>query len=166
MKNLTYFVWLMAISALTLTSCSKDSVEEMDSANLNAKVTPVDYSSFELEVLDLVNDYRTEQGLSELAFLDESSVLAAAHNDHMIHNNEVCHDDFGSRYQTLVQDVHAKSVSENVAYGYSSARAVVNAWIKSDGHKDNMLGDHTHFGISVKLAGNGKYYFTNIFVRK
>ena len=95
MKNLTYFVWLMAISALSLTSCSKDSLEEMDSANLKAKVAPVAYSSFELEVLDLVNDYRAEQGLPELAFLDESSTLAASHNEHMINNDEVCHDDFG-----------------------------------------------------------------------
>ncbi len=166
MKNLTYFVWLMAISALSLTSCSKDSLEEMDSANLTAKVAPVTYSSFELEVLDLVNAYRVDQGLSELQYLDESSALAASHNDHMITKDEVCHDDFGMRYQTLVDDVHAKAVSENVAYGYSSADAVVNAWIKSDGHRENMLGDHTHFGISIKAASDGKFYFTNIFVKK
>ncbi|MGB7785105.1 MAG: CAP domain-containing protein [Salinimicrobium sp.] len=166
MKNLTYFVWLLAISALSLTSCSKDSLEEMDSANLNAKVAPVAYSSFELEVLDLVNNYRTEQGLPELAFLDESSNLAASHNEHMIMNDEVCHDDFPSRYQTLVNDVHAKAVSENVAYGYGSAEAVVKAWIKSEGHRENMLGDHTHFGISIKSGSDGKFYFTNIFVRK
>lgn len=166
MKNLTYFVWLLAISALSLTSCSKDSVEEMDSANLKAKVAPVAYSSFELEVLDLVNAYRAQQGLNELEFLDESSALAAAHNEHMIINDEVCHDDFASRYQTLVNDVHAKAVSENVAYGYSSAEAVVNAWIKSEGHRENMLGNSTHFGISITAGSDGKFYFTNIFVRK
>lgn len=166
MKNLTYFVWLMAIPALFLTSCSKDSVEEMDSADLKAKVTPVEYSSFELDVLDLVNAYRVQQGLTELAFLDQSSTLAASHNDHMITNDEVCHDDFASRYQTLVNEVSAKAVSENVAYGYNSPEAVVNAWIKSDGHRENMVGDHTHFGISIKAGSNGKYYFTNIFVRK
>ena len=166
MKNFTYFVCLMAIFTLSLTSCSKDSVEEMDSANLNAKVPPVAYSSFELQVLDLVNNYRATQNLPELEFLDESSVLAESHNEHMILNDEVCHDDFGARYQTLVHDVHAKAVSENVAYGYSSAEAVVNAWIKSEGHRENMLGDHTHFGIAISAGSDGKYYFTNIFVRK
>lgn len=166
MKNLTYLVWLMAICTLSLTSCSKDSVEEMETADLSSKPAPVEYSSIEMEVLQLVNAFRSEQGLSELSNLDEGSVQAASHNEHMIENNEVCHDFFGNRYQALVSSVNAKSVSENVAFGYRTADAVVNAWIKSDGHRKNMEGDHTHFGISVKEGNDGKLYFTNIFVKK
>jgi uncharacterized protein YkwD len=165
MKNLTYFLWLMAI-CVSLTSCSKDSIEETDSANLTSPVASVNYSSIELQILDLVNTYRLEQGLSELGSVDEGSVQAASHNEHMISNDEVCHDFFGSRYEALVKGVQAKAVSENVAYGYSSAEAVVNAWIKSEGHKKNIEGDYTHFGISVKEGKDGKLYFTNIFVRK
>lgn len=156
----------MAICTLSLTSCSKDSVEELETADLSTKPASVEYSSIEMEVLELVNAYRTEQGLSELAYLDEGSVQAASHNAHMIEKNEVCHDFFGSRYQALVSSVNAKAVSENVAFGYRTADAVVNAWIKSDGHRKNMEGDHTHFGISVKEGNDGKSYFTNIFVKK
>ena len=71
-----------------------------------------------------------------------------------------------SRYQTLVKDVHAKAVSENVAYGYSSAEAVVNAWIKSEGHRENMLGDHTHFGISIKAGKRRKILLHQHFCKK
>lgn len=166
MKNLTYSLWLLAFSILTLTSCSKDGLDESDSANLTTKVSPVHYTSIELDVLDLVNAYRAQNGLSQLTSLDEGSRQAANHNVHMIENEEVCHDDFAIRYNALVEIEHAKAVSENVAFGYSSAEAVVNAWINSDGHRENMLGDHTHFGISIKEGNDGRFYFTNIFVRK
>lgn len=157
----------MAICTFTLTSCSKDSVEEMDSASLTTtKLPPVNYSSIELDVLHLVNVHREQQGLPALLHMDESSVQAAGHNEHMIENDEVCHDFFGNRYQALVNSVNAKAVSENVAFGYRTAEAVVNAWIKSDGHRKNLEGEHTHFGISVKEGKDGKFYFTNIFVRK
>lgn len=166
MKNLTYCFWFFAVSALTLTSCSKDNLDEMETANLSVKVAPVSYTSIETEILDLVNAYRDQNGVSQLQLLDEGSRQAAEHNVHMIENDEVCHDNFTSRYTALVNSEQAKAVSENVAFGYSSAEAVVNAWIKSSSHKENMIGDHTHFGISVKEGKDGRLYFTNIFVRK
>ena len=164
MKNLTYFLCI-ALSALTLTSCSKDNLDEMETANLSVKV-PVSYTSIEMEILDLVNAYRDQNGFSQLQLLDEGSRQAATHNSHMIESDEVCHDYFTKRYTALVNSEQAKAVSENVAFGYGSAEAVVNAWIKSESHRKNMVGDHSHFGISVKEGKNGSLYFTNIFVRK
>lgn len=167
MKNLTYMFWFLAVSVMTLTSCSKDSLgEELETAELNTEVPPVSYSSFELEVLDLINAYRVEKGLSELQLMDESSHQAELHNKHMIEHDEVCHDDFLSRYSALVNKTKAEAVSENVAYGYRTADAVVQAWIKSDGHRENLLDNHTHFGISISQNQDGRFYFTNIFVRK
>lgn len=165
MKKLAYFPCLLIFCAIYLTSCSKESLDEIETADLSAKIAPVSYSAIEMDVLDLVNSYRKEKGLSELLYLDESSIQAAIHNKHMIEEDEVCHDSFGSRYEALVESVQAKSVSENVAFGFSTAEAVVEAWIKSEGHKLNMEGEHTHFGISVKEDKEGKLYFTNIFVK-
>ena len=168
MKNLTSYVGLLAFCLFSLTSCSKDSMEDLGlgSANLKTEIAPVEYTSMEVSILELVNKYRSEQGLSSLEALDEGSVQAAGHNEHMIQNEEVCHENFALRYQALVKSVQAKAVSENVAYGYRTAEAVVSAWIKSDSHRENMLGNHTHFGISVREGQDGKFYFTNIFVRK
>lgn len=166
MKNLTYYVWFMVVAAFSLTSCSKDSIDEMDTANLTTKVAPVSYTHIELDILEMINAYRDQNGLSKLEILDEGSRQAQVHNGHMIDNDEVCHDNFTDRYTALVNSDQAKAVSENVAFGYSSAEAVVNAWIKSDSHRKNMEGDHTHFGISVKEGKDGRLYYTNIFVRK
>lgn len=166
MKNLTYSLWLLAVCVLSLTSCSKDSLEEAESAELHTVLPAEDYSSIELEILDLVNDYRAANGFEQLDFLDAISRQAANHNLHMIEKDEVCHDDFAIRYAALVNTINAKAVSENVAFGYRTADAVVAAWARSEGHKVNMEGDFTHFGISVDEDAAGKLYFTNIFVRK
>ena len=167
MKRFTYVFCFVVVSLVSLTSCSKDSLgEDLETAELKTGFPPVSYSSFELEVLDLVNGYRIENGLSELDILDESSRQAENHNLHMLEEGEVCHDGFPNRYSALVDAVSAKAVSENVAFGYRSSEAVVNAWIKSEGHRENMLGNHTHFGISISQDAEGKFYFTNIFVRK
>lgn len=162
----TYTLWLMAVCVLTFSSCSKEDLEDLGSAELTSEVLPVDYSDLELEVLDLVNDYRAANDLPQLDSLDEISMQAQSHNLHMIETSEVCHDDFAARYSVLVNSVKAKAVSENVAFGYRTADAVVAAWLNSDGHKKNLDGEFTHFGISVKEDSEGKLYYTNIFVQK
>ncbi|HET8753189.1 MAG TPA: CAP domain-containing protein [Salinimicrobium sp.] len=166
MKNFTYSLWLLVFCMISLTSCSKESIDEIETADLSSTVAPFAYTTFEVEVLELVNDYRVENGYSELDFMDAVSWQAEDHNAHMVAMNEVCHDDFGDRYAALVATVQAKAVSENVAYGYRTAEAVVNAWIKSEGHRKNLEGNFTHFGISITKNDEGKFYFTNIFVRK
>jgi len=58
-------------------------------------------------------------------------------------------------------------VSENVAYNYQSNAGVLNAWLLSDGHKENIEGEYTHFGISIKTnPATGKKYYTNIFMKR
>ncbi|MNY65131.1 hypothetical protein D3C86_2023500 [compost metagenome] len=60
----------------------------------------------------------------------------------------------------------AKRVGENVAYNYKTPEAAVRAWLDSPGHKENIVGDYTHFGLSVTTdAATGKKYYTNIFVK-
>src|SRR5680860_180351 len=142
MKNFAYYLFF-SLCVISFTSCSKDSMEEMEIAELTTEIPPISYSNFETEVLELVNIYRTEKGLSQLIFLDEISHQASNHNNHMIEKDEVCHHEFGKRFSALVNTVEADAVSENVAYGYRTADAVVQAWIKSKGHRENMEGKHT-----------------------
>ena len=48
----------------------------------------------------------------------------------------------------------------------SNAQSVVNAWLNSDGHRQNIEGDFTDFDISAEQNANGQWYFTNIFVKR
>jgi uncharacterized protein YkwD len=88
------------------------------------------------------------------------------YTNYMIEKDEVSHDFFYQRKEYLAENADAIKVGENVAYGYSSAEAVVDAWIKSNGHKENIEGDYTHFEVTAEKSDNGKWYYTNIFVKK
>ena len=57
-------------------------------------------------------------------------------------------------------------MSENVAYGFTNAESVVNAWLNSEGHRHVIEGDFTNFDISAEKDEEGKWYFTNIFIKK
>lgn len=168
MRKSTIRIVMLALISMSLFSCAKDSIEE--------EVTPYDqvalksasyvYSDLEQEILDEVNTYRTEKGLSELQPVAEISVEAESHSNYMKEQGEISHDNFGARYTDLVNSIGAKAVGENVAYGYRTAGSVVNAWLNSDGHRQNIEGNYTHFGVAVVTDANGKNYYTNIFVRK
>jgi uncharacterized protein YkwD len=85
----------------------------------------------------------------------------------MVITGEISHANFSDRAQNLITNAKAKTVSENVAYGYISAQAVVNGWINSDSHRAIIENpDLTHFGISTKSDKEGKNYFTHIFIKK
>lgn len=165
-KKLSILV-LVFFSALLTLSCSKESLEtELHSVDHLAKESfSYIYTEIETDILDQVNTYRQLQGLEDLKPLPEISLEAEDHNYYMVEKGKISHDNFGERYNNLVNGVGAMAVSENVAYGYRTADAVVKAWINSEGHRKNIESEFTHFGISVVQDEEGKNYFTNIFVR-
>lgn len=168
MKKSTLRFVLLVLLAVSTVSCAKENIdEELNSYNhtLEEKVD-FDYTEIESEILDLVNQHRKSLTLEPLEPIAEISVEAESHNFYMLEVGKVSHDNFGIRYENLVETVGAKSVSENVGYGYRTAEAVVNAWLNSDGHKKNIEGNHSHFGVSVVDDEEGRNYFTNIFIRK
>jgi uncharacterized protein YkwD len=127
----------------------------------------VTYSDIEIEILDLVNAHRKGLNLSELKRLDIVSSVANTHTNYMIEVGQISHDNFDQRSQTLMKNSQAKKVGENVAYGYSSAKGVVNGWLNSSGHKKVIEStEYTHFGISTDSNKEGRNYFTHIFINK
>lgn len=163
MNNLPLKLLVIAC-ALFITSCSSNEVELVENnteftANLTEK-------TIEAEILTKVNDYRVSNGFSPLSKLEAIKTQTSSHTNYMIEQSKVSHDNFYKRKEYLVNNAAAVGVGENVAYGYSSATSVVDAWIKSDGHKKNIEGDYTHFEVTAEKDANGKWYFTNIFVKK
>ena len=53
-----------------------------------------------------------------------------------------------------------------MAYAFSTPESVVNAWLNSEGHKHVIEGDYTDFDISAEKDEDGKWYYTNIFIKK
>jgi len=156
----------MALIALLSFSCSTDSLEEDKIEALTSASYVPETKVIEIEILELLNNHRLSIGLNPLANMNTIKAEAYGHTDYMIDKNEVSHDGFLGRKEALTNKAGASKVGENVAYAYSSAESVVNAWIKSDGHRQIIEGDYTDFDISAEKDINGKYYYTNIFIKK
>jgi uncharacterized protein YkwD len=156
---------IMALIAFLTFSCSTENFPEDDINTITLQDAPAP-KVIELEILERINTHRISVGLNPLNNLNIIKSVAYSHTDYMVTVNAVNHDNFFQRKESLIQHVSAKKVSENVAYAYSSAEAVVNAWINSDGHRSNIEGDYTDFDISAEKDDNGKWYYTNIFIKR
>ncbi|RVT74991.1 CAP domain-containing protein [Flavobacterium sufflavum] len=164
--NLLKLMLLMTV-IFTMNSCSSDSSEETTADNTSAVIVEnYTYSNAELETMKLINDYRVSIGLNPLEKINHISYKSEEHDFYMIDNNVVSHDGFVSRSENIMKVLGAKTVGENIAYNYNSPQAALTAWLNSPAHKQNIEGNYTHFGISIREnPTTGKKYYTNIFAK-
>ena len=111
----------MAFVAMLLFSCSIDPLEEDVFPN-SLEVKVPETKTIELEILDLINSYRVELGLTALDNLKIIKAQAYSHTDYMIAQNNMSHDYFFARKSFLQSKTGASRVAENVAFGFSTAR--------------------------------------------
>ncbi|WP_298553433.1 CAP domain-containing protein [uncultured Algibacter sp.] len=160
--NLPFMVFLVVFS---LSSCTTDNLDDKAETMELSLINP-EKKAIEVEILELLNNHRLSLGLNPLEEMTIVKSVAHSHTDYMVDNDQVSHHNFFTRSDYLKSKAGAKKVSENVAFGYSSAEAVVRAWIRSEAHKENLEGDYTNFDISAEKNAEGRWYFTNIFIQK
>lgn len=156
---------LLILTSIFMTSCSSDSMIEDETEQITLDVAP-EAKVIEVEILELINDYRINLDLEPLENLSIIKSVAYTHTEYMVESHDVSHANFYQRSLALTENASAINVGENVAYGFSSAQSVVNAWINSDGHRANIEGDFNFFDVSAEQNEEGKWYFTNMFVKK
>lgn len=123
-------------------------------------------SSLERQVVELVNQKRAAYGLGALTLstkLSDGARLKAQdlqQNRYFDHNSPT----YGSPFDMMRSlGITYGSAGENIAMGFSSAEAVVNAWMNSPSHRANILDARFH-QIGVGYVSNGGYWaqwFTN-----
>ena len=148
-----------------LNSCSNNESTETSSQKENIS-TEYNYVANETELLDLINGYRISKGLTALVLENYLSKSSENHVLYMISKNEISHDLFLNRSNDIMNSLGANKVAENVAYKFNSANSTLTAWLASPLHKQNLEGDFTHFGISIKTNSEGVKFYTNIFMKK
>ncbi|UPS90841.1 CAP domain-containing protein [Bizionia sp. M204] len=157
---------VMVLLVMFMTSCSSDSIEDKAAEINTSNLVVPETKTIEIEIMELINDYRLSKGLNPLNNVGIIKAQAFNHTDYMITNNIVSHDNFYQRKLFLESSLGARDVSENVAYGFTSAQTVVTAWLNSTNHKANIEGDFTDFDLSADQNAEGDWYYTNIFVKK
>ncbi|MDD5151769.1 MAG: CAP domain-containing protein [Flavobacterium sp.] len=158
-------VLLMIVIVTSLNSCSTNSTTTPNTSASSQSGVSYTYTSFEIETMNLINSHRVSIGLKALEQNNYISFKSEEHDNYMIANNVVNHDDFTNRSQNIMDVLGAKNVGENIAYNYNTPQSVLDAWLNSPMHKQYIEGDFTHFGISVRVNAEGKKYYTNIFVK-
>ena len=123
------------------------------------------YSEMEMEILQLINQYRIIQGLETLDMNNFLFEEASQHSIFMIESGEISHENSSDRFDRIQSELGSSSFAENVAFGQKTANEVVNAWLTSEGHRQNIEGKYNLTGISAKRNSEGKYYYTQIFTQ-
>ena len=98
--------------------------------------------SYEEEVLRLVNAERAKAGLSPLSMNWELSRVARYKSEDMRQRGYFDHTSptYGSPFDMMRSfGITYRAAGENIAMGYSTPAAVVNAWMNSPGHRANIL---------------------------
>lgn len=122
-------------------------------------------SSYEKEVVRLVNEIRAKNGLNPLTEDWELSRVARYKSQDMKDNNYFSHTSptYGSPFNMMKSfGISYKTAAENIAKGQATPQAVVNAWMNSAGHRANILNSsYTKIGVGYVKSGN---YWTQMFI--
>ncbi len=108
------------------------------------------------------NKERAERKLPPLVAEPRLTAAAKAHAADMASHKKMSHD--GSDGSTLVDRVKRQKydylkTGENVAYGQTSVESVMDTWMNSPHHRENILGDFTEVGVGRVEADDGTPYW-------
>jgi len=126
-----------------------------------AGCSPSGNSTYENQVITLINQERTDRGLSALNSNSSLTQAARRHSEDMACNDFFSHT--GSDGSTLSSRVLAAGysfswVAENIAASSNcsfSAQSVVNMWMNSTGHRNNILSANgVHIGVGFRCASD------------
>jgi len=90
----------------------------------------------------LLNDERAAGGIREVAANPLLSRAAQSHAVDMVENSYFSHTDLeGGRASDRVEAVGYDwdFIAENLAQGFGTERSVIDAWMASPGHRDNIM---------------------------
>lgn len=122
-------------------------------------------SEYEKEVVRLVNDIRVKNGLNALKINEKLSSVARekSQNMHDLRYFDHTSPTYGSPFDMMKSfGITYRYAGENIAMGYSTPEAVVNAWMNSPGHRANILkASYTEIGVGYVSSGN---YCTQMFI--
>lgn len=126
-------------------------------ATQTVKLAGKAYYSYAFDVLELVNEERAKQGQKALVMdeemLETAMKRAAETNIYFNHtrpDGSVC-------FELFPQDLWA--YGENIAAGQPTPEGVMDSWMDSQGHRENILSsDYNVIGIGCYKAGDVLYW--------
>ena len=123
--------------------------------------------TFEEQVVKLVNEKRAAAGLKALKSSSSLNNVAEKKSKDKRDKGYFSHTSptYGNLPSMLKKfSISYKAAGENIAAGQTTPASVVSSWMKSPGHKANILSKkYTHIGVGYVSGGNYRHYWTQIF---
>lgn len=124
----------------------------------------------EEEVLTLVNQERSKIGLKPLQMDWELARVARMKSQDMAQKNYFSHTSptYGSPFDMMKHfGINFRTAGENIASGQQTPKEVMESWMNSQGHRENILKpDYTHLGVGYYRGGSYGHMWTQMFIAK
>jgi uncharacterized protein YkwD len=124
-------------------------------------------NAFESEVFKLVNQERTKSGLSAYECGPLGTKVAHDYAQLMCDKNHFDHTgpDGSSPFERMQRGgINFQTAGENIAAGQDSPPSVMESWMSSSGHRENIMGDFKYIGVGyVPCPGGWGHYWVQDF---
>ena len=114
----------------------------------------------------LTNVEREKAGCGAVKVNAKLTNAAVGHSEDMAKNDYFDHtsQDGRSPWDRARNAGYDNAIGENIAAGYTSAAAVIEGWMNSEGHRANLLNcDARAIGLGVASHNGGQLYWTKMF---
>jgi len=126
------------------------------------------YASFQNQVIQLVNEQRTANGLKPLTANAPLTNTATLKSQDMAKLNYFDHTSptYGSPFDMMKKyGITYRAAGENIAMGQTTPAQVMQGWMNSPGHRANILNaSFTQIGVGIAKNAQGQLIWTQQFI--
>ncbi|AXT85410.1 hypothetical protein C6I20_09565 [Aeromicrobium sp. A1-2] len=123
----------------------------------------VSSGTYENQIISSSNVQRTKQHLVELKKQSCVDKYAERQARWMASHRKLQHQSM----RTVLKACKLTGVAENIAYGYSSGSKTVTAWMRSSGHRRNLLTSKMRYiGVGAYKDSRGVWWVSQVFGTK
>lgn len=136
---------------------AEEDTEPRDALKSNDELTGQWRLEDALEVVQLVNEKREEHGLASLEIDENLMALARIRAEEL-------DEKFSHERPDGTHAAQAFSGGENIAGNFTSPSAVMETWLNSEGHRNNILRERFRYiGVGCYQAPNGDFCWVQLF---
>jgi len=163
LKNKDFLVKVSVFSVILLSSSF------LAGSVLAQKIENIEYPNLEREIINQLNQERSENNLQPLKFSPELRKAAEIKVRDLIENKYFLHTSpEGTKAWDILADIgySYKYAGENLAMKFKDAISVHDAWMKSQSHKENILFEnYTEVAVAISAREGGSLVAVEFFGR-
>jgi len=150
--------FLLIIGFIGVTMIGK---KEEEKKRYEIKKVDLIYGTSAYEIFFAINEIRKMNNLKPLLIDFTMNKMARERCEEMIANGKLSHNFAGDQFGK-VMDLGLDSVGENIAFGYNTISVLIDAWMRSESHRRNIMNSNWDIiGIAaIKDSSNRDYYCT------